>query len=205
MIKMNELSRLSDTPKSTILYYVKEGLLPEPDKPKPNLYLYDESVVEIVKFIKYLQTNFNASIAEIKALFQSPDFNTRQPYCSLLSCLDIIMGYAHTKIYDKDELCMEFDIAQDILEGFVKSGLISPRNGVFTAKEREILAILVTLNKDELKLVKTYAKIATKLSKDEINLAKATKSHKRLFDIILLLRPYIFNMQTLNAYKRENQ
>ena len=32
MLKMNDLVKLSHTPKSTVLYYVKEGLLPEPVK-----------------------------------------------------------------------------------------------------------------------------------------------------------------------------
>ncbi len=34
MLKMNDLVKFSQTPKSTILYYVKEGLLPEPVKDK---------------------------------------------------------------------------------------------------------------------------------------------------------------------------
>ena len=42
MLKMNELVKRSNTPKSTILYYLKEGLLPEPMKDKPNFHLYDE-------------------------------------------------------------------------------------------------------------------------------------------------------------------
>ena len=42
MLKMNDLVKFSQTPKSTILYYVKEGLLPEPVKDKPNFHLYDE-------------------------------------------------------------------------------------------------------------------------------------------------------------------
>ncbi len=45
MLKMNDLVKLSQTPKSTVLYYVKEGLLPEPVKDKPNFHLYDEYCV----------------------------------------------------------------------------------------------------------------------------------------------------------------
>ena len=61
--------------KSTILFYVKEGLLPEPEKPKPNLHLYDERCVNIVKFIKYLQSQFSYSIAQIQTIFQENEFN----------------------------------------------------------------------------------------------------------------------------------
>ncbi|VEH65298.1 Cd(II)/Pb(II)-responsive transcriptional regulator [Rodentibacter pneumotropicus] len=69
MLKMNDLVKLSQTPKSTVLYYVKEGLLPEPLKDKPNFHLYDDRCVGLLEFIKYLQTNFNASISQIKQLF----------------------------------------------------------------------------------------------------------------------------------------
>ncbi len=34
-LKMKELSFQSNESKSTILYYIKEGLLPQPSKPKP--------------------------------------------------------------------------------------------------------------------------------------------------------------------------
>ena len=64
MLKMNDLVKLSQTPKSTVLYYVKEGLLPEPVKDKPNFHLYDEHCVKLLSFIKYLQSNFNARSEE---------------------------------------------------------------------------------------------------------------------------------------------
>lgn len=92
MLKMNDLVKLSQTPKSTVLYYVKEGLLPEPVKDKPNFHLYDEYCVELLSFIKYLQSNFNATISQIKALFAHPHFDWNNPYESLIGLLDIIMG-----------------------------------------------------------------------------------------------------------------
>ena len=104
MLKMNELIQKSDTPKSTILYYVKEGLLPEPEKPKPNLYLYEEKCVQIIEFIKYLQINFNSSIAQIKALFSHPSFDMNNPYETLFKTLELIMGANFTRIYSIDEL-----------------------------------------------------------------------------------------------------
>ena len=92
MLKMNDLVKLSQTPKSTVLYYVKEGLLPEPVKDKPNFHLYDEHCVKLLSFIKYLQSNFNATISQIKALFAHPHFDWNNPYESLIGLLDIIMG-----------------------------------------------------------------------------------------------------------------
>jgi DNA-binding transcriptional MerR regulator len=57
MLKMNELVRLSGESKSTLIYYLNDGLLPQPQRPKPNVALYDEKCLEIIKFIRYLQNS----------------------------------------------------------------------------------------------------------------------------------------------------
>ena len=214
MLKMSELQTISDTPKSTILYYAKEGLLPEPDKQKQNFHLYDEKCVQTIEFIKYLQLNFSCSIAQIKELFKSENFDVGNPYASLFENLELVMGPAHAKIYSADELLDEFKISQKELKNYVKDGFLSPREGNFTAKEREILEILVNLNDDEKQIVQTYLKEAKKLAALEAAIAQnAVKEGvadndarlKRLLDVLLILKPYVFNMQTLNAYKKEEK
>lgn len=49
---MRELVRRTGVSKATILHYVAEGLLPEPERPKPNVALYDEVCVELVAYIR---------------------------------------------------------------------------------------------------------------------------------------------------------
>ncbi|WP_169784921.1 MerR family transcriptional regulator [Campylobacter curvus] len=214
MLKMNELIQKSDTPKSTILYYVKEGLLPEPEKPKPNLYLYEEKCVQIIEFIKYLQINFNSSIAQIKALFSHPSFDMNNPYETLFKTLELIMGANFTRIYSIDELAGEFKISKDEISKLVEDGFLMPRDGVFTGKEREILSIIVNSSKSELGIIKAYVNLAQQLSKDEValtidSLKNSTKGTnetlKHLFDILLIVKPYILNMHTLNTYKKETK
>ena len=70
ILKMKDLIALTNETKSTILYYIKEGLLPTPKKPKPNVHLYHENSVQIIKFIKYLQHNYSYSISDIKSIFK---------------------------------------------------------------------------------------------------------------------------------------
>ena len=43
---MNELTGATGVPKSTILYYIAQGLLPEPRKTSPNMAYYDPACVE---------------------------------------------------------------------------------------------------------------------------------------------------------------
>lgn len=211
MLKMNDLVKLSQTPKSTVLYYVKEGLLPEPLKDKPNFHLYDDRCVELLAFIKYLQTNFNASISQIKQLFSHSNFDWQNPYESLISLIGIIMG-AENETFSPQALCQEFSLSETALQAMVDDGLLNPREGIFTAKERDILAIACRCNEAEYEMVKTYLQTAKDLAQQEVNLTlSALKNNeqkdeklKHLFDLLLVLKPYVFNMQTLKIYQTES-
>ena len=52
--KMSDLVRKTNIPKSTILYYIKEGLLPEAIKVKANVHKYSDEHIELIKYIKYM-------------------------------------------------------------------------------------------------------------------------------------------------------
>lgn len=211
MLKMNDLVKLSQTPKSTILYYVKEGLLPEPLKDKPNFHLYDEKCVKLIEFIRYLQSNFYATISQIKALFASPNFDANNPYESLIYSLSIIMG-AENETFSEMELCQQFQISPEQLHQWIAQGLINPRDNIFTAKERDILAILCRCDPAELAIAERYAEMAQQLAAQEVavtlnalaNSDEKDQKLKHLFDILLVLKPYVLNMQTLKTYQQEN-
>lgn len=210
MLKMNDISKLTNTPKSTILYYIKEGLLPEPFKDKPNFHLYDEGNIQLIEFIKYLQTNFNASISQIRALFSHPDFDINNPYKSLTYSLDLIMG-AESEKFLASELCEEFGITEIELHELVEMGLINPRNGIYTGKERDILAIISRCDGNEYQLLKDYAETAKKLAQQEVKIGLNILADredqdgrlKHLFDMLLLLKPYVLNLQTFNTYQQQ--
>ena len=211
MLKMNDLVKLSHTPKSTVLYYVKEGLLPEPVKDKPNFHLYDEHCVKLLSFIKYLQSNFNATISQIKTLFAHPHFDWNSPYESLIGLLGIIMG-AENEVFSVEQLCAEFNLSNKQLDEMVAEGLLNPREGVFTAKERDILTILARCDAAEMTVVKAYLNAAKILATQEVNVTLAALENseqkdeklKHLFDLLLVLKPYILNMQTFNLYQAES-
>lgn len=209
MIKMNDLVKLTNTPKSTILYYIKEGILPEPYKDKPNFHLYDKNNIKLLEFIKYLQTNFNATIAQIKLLFEQSHFDINNPYESLAHSLSLVMG-AENETFSTKTLCDEFKISEQTLNEYVEKGLLNPQNGLFTSKERDILAIINRCNETELNLLQTYMEVAKKLAQFEVNITSESLANselkedklKHLFDILLVLKPYLFNMETLKTYQQ---
>jgi DNA-binding transcriptional MerR regulator len=174
-LKMATLVERSGVTKSTILFYLKEGLLPPPKKPKPNVHLYHDSCVAILQFIKYLQEHLNYSITEIKSIIKDNkiDFNSDS---------DVVVNYL-----------------------VAMSGL---------TKEREIEDIKKRAKAYQIDsaLFDAYEKQAKKLAKLEYEMgAKLLESHKEnekntlqklLFDILLTLKPYIFNQATIKEHKK---
>jgi len=207
--KMKDLTKLTGESKSTILFYLKEGLLPPPKKPKPNVHLYDESSVNIIKFIKYLQKRFSYSIADIKRIFKNNKFNFDNSFESLIQSIELI-GASDNTTYSKEEFLKATNLTQEELNNYISKGYIQSH---FTNKEIEIVSILKRAKEFNLdfKLIDSYVESAKVLAKleNEIGsklLADDTKSHNSryelLFDLILNLKPYIFNSYTVKEHQK---
>ena len=210
--KMKELMALSDESKSTILFYIKEGLLPEPQKPKPNLHLYDESCVQILKFIKYLQHNFSYSIAEIKSIFQDNIFDFGGSFEMMVRSLELISGGKEGEWYTKEKFLALLNIDDTTLSDYKQRGYLFERAKGYSKKELEIVHILErskSLGLD-FTLLDEYVASAKLLAQKENEvgsklLANNEESHDKryalLFDLVLTLKPYIFNMHTVQKHK----
>lgn len=212
-LKMKDLMIQSSESKSTILYYVKEGLLPEPSKPKPNVHLYDESCIEIMRFIKYLQHNFSYSIAEIKNIFNDNHFDFDGSFETMVRSLELISGGKENQWHNREDFLILANISESTLHAYQKEGFLFERAKGFSSKEIEIVEILERSKRLGLdfSLLDAYVNDAKTLAKKENEigaslLKEENQSHNAryelLFDLILTLKPYIFNMHTVEAHKK---
>jgi len=211
-LKMKELMALSDESKSTILFYIKEGLLPKPQKPKPNVHLYDASCVQILKFIKYLQHNFSYSLAEIKTIFQDNNFDFDGSFEMMVRSLELISGGRDNQWYSKKAFLSLLHIDEKKLNGYKEKGYLFERAKGFSSKEVEIGEILLrteALGLDS-SLLDAYVADAKVLAQKENEVgAKLLKNdeeshnarYELLFDLVLTLKPYIFNMHTVQTHQ----
>ncbi|MBN2248750.1 MAG: MerR family transcriptional regulator, partial [Campylobacterales bacterium] len=71
--KISELVSKSGVPKSTILYYIKEGLLPEANKLKPNVHRYSANHLELLHYIGYMKEHFGSTNEQLKDILQFKD------------------------------------------------------------------------------------------------------------------------------------
>ena len=69
-LKMQDLVAATGVPKSTILHYLNEGLLPEPVKTSRNMAYYSPACVERLTFIKVMQSKYRLSLGLIKKFLQ---------------------------------------------------------------------------------------------------------------------------------------
>ena len=65
-LKMRDLERLTGVNRETIRVYLREGLLPEPQRPKPNVAEYSETHVRGIRAIRELQRERHLSLPQIK-------------------------------------------------------------------------------------------------------------------------------------------
>jgi len=211
-LKMKELMAQSDESKSTILFYIKEGILPEPQKPKPNVHLYDESCVQILKFIKYLQHNFSYSISDIKSIFQDNNFDFDGSFEMMVHSLELISGGRDSKWYSKKEFLSHLAIDEVTLATYQSKGYLFERAKGFSTKEVEVAQILQRAEalgldcalldayvSDAKVLAQKENEVGSELLQDEDTSHDAR--YELLFDLVLTLKPYIFNMHTVQAHQ----
>ena len=174
-LKMATLTEKSGVTKSTILFYLKEGLLPEPKKPKPNVHLYDDSSIAILQFIKYLQEHLNYSITEIKSIMIDNKIDFDDDSDVIVNYLVAMSGLTKEKeISDIKKRASAFDIDDALFEAY--------------EKEAKKLAKLE---------YEMGAKLLLSQDKNDKN-----ELQKVLFDILLTLKPYIFNQATIKEHKK---
>jgi DNA-binding transcriptional MerR regulator len=98
-LRMKELTEATGLPKSTILHYVAQGLLPEPVRTSRNMAFYDPACVERAQYIKEVQNTYSFPLEKIKKLLRSRDEG--RDSAALLELQAVIFGtHARTAALD---------------------------------------------------------------------------------------------------------
>jgi DNA-binding transcriptional MerR regulator len=72
-LKISAIAKQSGVPASTIRYYVKEGLLPEPERKNKSMSYYDEACVEKLRSIRQLQERRYYPLSVIRNILKRMD------------------------------------------------------------------------------------------------------------------------------------
>ena len=208
--KISELVALTNIPKSTILYYIREGLLPVAKKLKSNVHKYNDEHVELIKYIKYMKQEMGSSNEQIKTALQnknqsfSSSFTMLTPLMQTLSAIPL--GAPH---YSKKEFLEHYDIDLKLLNTLVDDGILVPiTDDDFTDKEASIIRMIedfMELGLDY-SLIKTYVFHAKELASLEHQMQKQlcdvrsddnfSTLWKIMFDTLFNAKEYLFSRYT---------
>jgi DNA-binding transcriptional MerR regulator len=83
-MKMQDLERATGVGRETIRFYIREGVLPQPDRPGRNVAWYDESFVQRIALIKELQQKRFLPLQVIKTIVGSDAQPSRDEVKALL-------------------------------------------------------------------------------------------------------------------------
>lgn len=75
-LKMKELEARTGVGREAIRFYIREGMLPEPEKPKRNVAFYGDAHVKRLLAIRQLKEERQMSLASIKSVLDSAEFDS---------------------------------------------------------------------------------------------------------------------------------
>lgn len=84
-LRIGQLAERAGVSREMIKYYLRAGLLPQPDKPRPNLSLYSEQHAALIGLILRFQQLTRLSLPEIAAVFQNANHDPGAIELELLS------------------------------------------------------------------------------------------------------------------------
>jgi DNA-binding transcriptional MerR regulator len=123
---MREVMKATGLPRSTILHYVAEGLLPEPTRSARNVATYGADSVDRLRLIRALQKNKRYTLAEIRRYLASA--HDAEQIRALASLSDTVFGQQEGRRFNHAEVAAASGLSDATLRAVVRAGLIVPRD-----------------------------------------------------------------------------
>jgi DNA-binding transcriptional MerR regulator len=123
-IPMRELEKLTNMTRATINFYIKEGLLPLPQKSAKNMAYYDEEFIEKLKFIEKMR-NADFTLNQIKRLVNF-DTNTVNDFgLQILESVNRLLPYGiDEKPVTMDQI-KEIGFSDETIKNFIEMRIIN--------------------------------------------------------------------------------
>ena len=219
--KISELVERTGVPKSTILYYIREGLLPEAKKLKSNVHRYGDEHVELIKYIIYMKEHIGSSNEQVKYALQNKNQSMSSSFAMIEPLMNTLSSIPKDAVhYTKEEFLKTFSIDIKVLEKLLKDGILIPLSSDdFTDKEASIIKLVTYFQEVgvEYEILTSYvyhAQILCKLE-HEMQMQLCTKRidenfstlWRIMFETLFNAKDYIFKRNTyktlLGALKNE--
>lgn len=92
LVPMRELEKMTDMSRSAINFYIKEGVLPRPQKTAKNMAYYDEDFIKKLKMVDAMRSE-HYSMNQIKKLMGGESGSVSDYYLQVLESVNRLMPY----------------------------------------------------------------------------------------------------------------
>jgi DNA-binding transcriptional MerR regulator len=199
--KMSELVEQSGLSNFTISFYNKKGLLPHSISTSKNMRYYPKITLTVLNLIVYLKENLNFSIDYIKELFAYHRLNFEHREELIVQSIKML-SYEITDPVDRDTLDAHG------LQSAIEVGLLEDK-ALYYKTEIDVFNTFNQLKQYDisLELIKAYLQAAHDLAKIERQLSDKIVEENGfipemlVFDILGILKPYIFNKETIKYFE----
>lgn len=225
-LKISDIVKISGVPKSTIHFYIQHSLIPEGFKTSKNMKYYSKTTVEYIKILQYLQKNLNYSINDINFLYSNLEIDFKDFFIDLTKMLYILVDdlqirkkfdlFSIIKLKKKDLIpnCKRFfyiDITKEFLEELFDEGILEKQE-FYNFNDLDLIKTCLFLKNEmkDLNIIKEYIKSAKQIALIEKQISDKLVDMKeennevfdsiKTFDILLKIKPYIYNKETYFKY-----
>ena len=211
--KISELVARTHVPKSTILYYIREGLLPEAKKLKSNVHRYSDEHLELIKYIKYMKEEIGSSNEQIKQALQHKNQSLSTSFTMLAPLMNTLSAIPADAVhYTKEQFIEAFQVDRAFLEMLLEDGIVLPvSQDDFTDKEASIISLVTYFQHVgvDYAILKAYVVHAKALSALECSMQAQLCDQrsdenfstlwKIMFETLFSAKEYIFKRHTYRA------
>jgi DNA-binding transcriptional MerR regulator len=192
-LKIGEIAKKSGVPPSTIRYYVRQGLLPEPDKVNKSMAYYDERCIENILAIRHLQERKYFPLSVIKNILRRMDQGLSLEEAEAIE--DAVFGAqpeTPDNVMDKAQFLEASGLTNEELLTALKIGLMIPYlqekgrtlyNQEDVRFAREVLKKIISFGQD-LHELSFYVELGKQIVDHEMNLRKIAVKGKSQQDNI---------------------
>jgi DNA-binding transcriptional MerR regulator len=143
-LKISELASAAGVPVATVRHYLREGLLPEPEKTSRNMAYYPPEYVERIQLIKQLQEDRFMPLKVIRELLDSGDGDPER-LRTLIELEDRILERTlagERKRVSAREVRLRYEMPKEVLDRLAELEVLSPdRRGYSPSDVRIVEAI----------------------------------------------------------------
>jgi DNA-binding transcriptional MerR regulator len=143
LYRIKEITQYTGVSKSTVLYYVSLGLLPEPIRTSKNMAYYPVSYLHIIPVIRYLQENMHLPLGVIKEVIDGIGFE-RVTIESALHYYETFLSPfkqgEDTVFYNSKEFIDNSNLESDEIHQLKSNGLLFLSGSEFYSSEDLLVA-----------------------------------------------------------------